>query len=501
MRHRLNSAPHSALVEHVSVPGIERDVSNSWPYMLQAHIAHVLMLRATRIVQHDVADVLLSGLLELTENGATTLDRDPNIEDVYFNVEQHLSRQLGANIAGWLQTGRSRNDHLACVARLWARQELVTAVEGACALRADILRLAERHASTVMTGYTHQQPSQPITFGHYLLGVEAGLERDTKRLMDAWPRVNSSPLGAGSMAGVSWPVDRGFLADLLGFDTILSNSVDAVATRDFALEVVSGLTSLALTLSRLATDLQQFVTWEFGGMQIADDVAAVSSVMPQKKNPVAFEHCKGAAAQVVGAWTAMAVAVKSTPYSHQRETSVESMRPFPEAVNQTRKSVSLMRASLEGLSVNEKALESAAATNFSTATDLADSLVRDTGLTFREAHGVVGACVRLTLQRGQTLSDLSEPELQQVTKELTGKEVIFPRDKLLTILNPVSSVATRSVMGGPARTSVNAQLEQAGKTLHHDGNWVESRKEHLRSVQDRLKTRALRRSLLEGEKQ
>lgn len=492
MRHRLSKGPHPALVEHVAAPGIDRDLTYVWRFMLQAHLAHALMLGKTGIVAPGVASALVDGLRDLVVRGSGALDRDASIEDVYFNVEKHLTNTLGADVAGQLQTGRSRNDHLACVARLWVRSELVRVAVDACLLREALLQLARQHVGTVMTGYTHQQPGQPITFGHYLLSVEAGLARDTQRLRDAWRRVNLSPLGSGSMAGVSWPVDRRLLAELLGFDGLLPNSVDAVASRDFALEAVGAMASLTLTVGRLATDLQQFVTWEFGGMQVSDAVAAVSSVMPQKKNPVAFEHCKGAAAQVIGAWTAMAVAVKSTPYSHQRETSVESMRPFAEAVAQTRKSLALMSASLEGLVVDAEVLKRNAAENFSTATDLADMLVRDAALSFREAHGVVGAAVRRAFESGRGIADLAGAELDGIAREVTGKSLAIDRDKVLAALDPVTSVAARSVPGGPALASVQSQIADASERLAEERVWVGSRISLLEAVADRLESTAAR---------
>lgn len=486
MRNRLKARPNAAVIRYVTAPGIERDLAYVWPYMVQAHMAHALMLKATGIAPTDVADALIGGIARLAENGPASLDADPEIEDVYFNVEAHLGRQLGSDTAGWLQTGRSRNDHIACVARLWVRHGLVTAVLEICKLRRELVSLATRHSDTVMTGYTHQQPGQPITLGHYLLGVEAGLARDTDRLRNAWPRVNLSPLGTGSMAGVSWPIDRELLAELLGFEGIAYNSVDAVASRDFALETVSAFVSVTLTLSRLAADLQQFATWEFGGIEVADDVAAVSSIMPQKKNPVTLEHCKGAAAQVVGAWSAMAFAIKSTPYSHQRETSVESMRPYPEALSQTRKAVALMRSTLEGLIVKTDVLKAGAAENFSVATDLADMITREAGVNFREAHGIVGAAVRGVLTGELGDGRLSAEVLQHAAKEVAGKDIGLSLERVAVALDPENSVRSRSVIGGPAPASMQKMLEQASSSLVDDESWAQFKEAIVNGVASNL---------------
>lgn len=486
MRSRLKAAPHRALIDHVSAPGLARDSLLLWPYMMQAHLAHALMLRESGIIPTAVADRLLVGLLDLRAAGPSVLDNDPGIEDMYFNVEKYLQDSLGADVAGWLQTGRSRNDHYACVARQWVRAEAIAVAAELCALRERIIHLAERHVDTVITGYTHQQPAQPITFAHYLLAIEVGLTRDLARIQSAWPRVNGSPLGAGSMAGVSWPIDREFLARLLSFDAPLTNSIDAVASRDFAQEVVSGFVLTTLTISRLAADLQQFATWEFGGFEVGDDVAAVSSVMPQKKNPVSLEHCKGACAQVIGAWTAMVVSVKSAPYSHQRETSVESMKAFAEAVLQTKKALALMDATLQSLSVRQDVLARNAAQNFCTATDLADLLVREGGLTFREAHGVVGTAVRQVLEAGDGPAGIDAAVLGAVSKELTGKRVALSDVRVREVLDPRGSVEARSVSGGPATTAVHEQIELAWKQLDEERDWWTRRTAEIASVDERL---------------
>jgi len=496
MRTRLATAPAAAVIDHVNRPAIERDTAHAWSFMTRAHLAHAVMLTRTGIVTPDTGRVLVTELARLASSDPATLAFDPGLEDVYFNIEQHVGERVGVDAAGWLQTGRSRNDHLAGVARMWTRSVALDVLTELNALRHELLTTARQHIGTVMTGYTHQQPGQPITFGYYLVAVATALARDAERIRDAWSRINSSPFGSGSMAGVSWPIDRTRIATLLGFEDITTNALDSVASRDPTFELTATLAILTTTISRVAADLQLFVSWEHGTMVVSDDVAAVSSIMPQKKNPVTLEHCKGAAAQVLGGFVAMMASAKSAPFSHQRETSSEAMRPFSEVTTQTIKAMSLMRSTISGLVVDIERLEANAAANFSTATDIADMLVRSYGIPFRKAHSLVGTAVREAIDHGVGVEWFESQAFADAVHEVAGGDKPDASARPRLAVDPRSSVEARAVAGGPARASLEDQLMEAGITLSGDQRWCDERRAALDEADHRLFTNA--RSIAEG---
>lgn len=488
MRERLSQPPSPILIEFVTGAAIHRDAELVWDHALRAHLAHARALSDVAQLPRGVADRLFSALEDLHTKGSSGLiEPTPEVEDLYHSVERTLTASVGADVSGWLQTGRSRNDHQACVARMWAREELLAVVAAANELRSVLVLMAQDHSETVMVGYTHQQPAQPITFGHYLAGIGHALARDVARLTDAWQRINLCPLGAGSMAGISWELDRARLAWTLAYDAPLGNSIDAVASRDAVHEVVAGFVALSLTISRFAADLQQFATWEFGLLEVDDAVAAVSSVMPQKKNPVTLEHCRGAAAQVIGAWVAMCTSVKGVPFSHHREASVESMRGFAEAALQTKKSLALIAVTITDIRVDRERMAEAARRNFSTMTDLADALVRHGSLSFRAAHSVVGAAVRETLASGQDSSQISPARIRALTLELTGVAVDLDDDVLSDASDPVVSIRARHAPGGPAPASMRVQVNNLTASIEADEFWWRARRSELDSIDDRLR--------------
>src|SRR4051794_34263293 len=317
---RLSTGLSDDLIHELMNPTLQRDFVLFFAPLMAINRAHVVMLVEQAILTTADGATILRGLDALeTDLTAETLREDL---DLYFNVERGLERGIGP-VAGRMHTARSRNDLQACYQRMAVRATLEGLISDVIALRETLLQLASEHVESVMPGYTHTQPAQPITFGHYLLSVHDAFERDEDRLRGAWRRTNRSPLGAGALATTGFPIDRERAAALLGFDGLIEGSIDSVASRDYILEALSACVGLASTASRMSADLIAWSGWEYRFVEIADGYASSSSIMPQKKNPLALEHTRAKLANVLGAYTAAATLTKGLPFTHSRDTGSE----------------------------------------------------------------------------------------------------------------------------------------------------------------------------------
>ncbi|MEW6226529.1 MAG: argininosuccinate lyase, partial [Bacillota bacterium] len=323
LRERLNSQPLKEVAELLFRPAIERDFRLGFGHMIRINKAHVVMLAETGILPGDVAAKILIALEALEERGLGVADLDPSVEDLHFNIERWLIERTGPEVGGRMHTGRSRNDLHATLDRMIAKDRLNELLDLLILLREQLLRLASENLATVMTGYTHLQPAQPITLGHYMCALASAFERDTRRLEAAYETINQCPLGAGALAGTGFPINRELTADLLGFDGIVENSLDAVASRDWVPELLAALSIMMTGISRLAMDLYLWYTDEFSYIDLDGSIAAVSSIMPQKKNPITLEHCKAKAAHVYGALIASLASLKNVPFGHSRDVAGE----------------------------------------------------------------------------------------------------------------------------------------------------------------------------------
>ncbi|WP_017231521.1 argininosuccinate lyase, partial [Pandoraea sp. B-6] len=353
--------------------------------------AHVVMLAEQGLIRPEHASALARGILAMEEQGPGAVPLDPSREDAYFNYEAHLMSLVGADIGGRLHTGRSRNDILATLDRLRGRAMLIELIDALLRVRTTALEQAERHAEVVMPGYTHLQPAQPMTYGFYLAGVAQALERDSRRLMDTLSHMNVSPLGAAAFAGTPFAIDRQRTAGLLGFDTYIDNALDAVGSRDFLLEGIADLSLLAVFWSRVAQDYFVWTTHEFGLIEFPDSVATTSSIMPQKKNPVVLEYLKGRTGQIVAALMAGSMAIKGTHFTHTGDANREGTLGFWDAARETLRCLTLLELVLRTARPVAARAGRLAAEDFSTATALADHMVRAHDLSFRAAHHLVGA--------------------------------------------------------------------------------------------------------------
>lgn len=484
MRERLSAPPAAEIVRYLYGPRIERQRRTFFQPMLVANRAHVVMLVRQGIVDPETAAALLQALQELEDVGPDGIQWNPLLEDMHYNIEAWLIDRIGAEVGGRLHTARSRVDLYATLARMQMRERLLAAATGLLGLREQMLDLASSQADTVMTGYTHNQPAQPITLGHYLSAIIAALERDNRRFGAAYTSTNQCPLGAGAVAGTSFPVDRELVAVLLGFEGVVANTIDAVASRDYVGDALYAVAMAGTVLSRFATDLYTWVSFEYGYLELSDAAAGTSSIMPQKKNPSALEHVRAKAAHVHAALLSAMACWKNTEYTHSREISQESVHHVEGSFSQLEAMYQLVACCLRDIKVNEGRMRQALDRNYAVATDFADALVQEGGLPFRVAHQVVGTTVReLAAQPGVALS--GEAVLGVLAKR--GLSVPLSAERLAELASPEVAVARRSHLGGPAPDEVRRMVAEQRECLAADYQTWEARRTRLIEAEERLR--------------
>ena len=416
---------------------------------VEASRAHAAMLGATGIVSDSDAQAIREGLQAvLAEIEAGDFPFSKALEDIHMNVENRLKERIGAP-AGRLHTARSRNDQVAVDFRLWVRDQCDAAEAALGALMAALVAQAEAGADHVMPGFTHLQTAQPVTFGHHMLAYVEMLARDRSRFRDARARMNESPLGAAALAGTSFPIDRHMTAAALGFDRPMANSLDAVSDRDFALEFLSAAAICAVHLSRFAEELVIWSSAQFRFVTLSDRFSTGSSIMPQKKNPDAAELIRAKPGRITGALVALLTIMKGLPLAYSKDMQEDKEQVF-DAADSLMLALAAMEGMVRDLAPRPEALRAAAASGFSTATDLADWLVRSLGLPFREAHHVTGALVREAETRGVDLPDLPLAAMQAAHPGITAE--------VFGVLGVDNSVASRTSYGGTAPDRVREQV-------------------------------------------
>jgi len=409
--------------------------------------AHCAMLAETGIISKPDADRIITGLdsiLKEIEEGRFTFKRE--LEDIHMNIESRLADLIGAT-AGRLHTARSRNDQVALDFKLYIRDTIDHLDDQLADLQLALVEKAEAHAATIMPGFTHLQTAQPVTFGHHCLAYVEMAARDRGRLADARKRLNESPLGSAALAGTSFPIDRNRTAKELGFDGPTRNSLDSVSDRDFVLETLSAAAIAATHLSRLAEEIVVWSTFGFNFIRLTDGFTTGSSIMPQKRNPDAAELVRAKSGRVIGALTSLLIVMKGLPLAYSKDMQEDKEAAF-DALDALSLSLAAMTGMVSTLTVNEEAMRAAASRGFSTATDLADWLVRALGLPFRQAHHVTGTLVAMAEKKGVDLDLLTLDEMQSVEPGIT--------EEIYSVLGVDNSVASRTSFGGTAPDNVRA---------------------------------------------
>ena len=415
---------------------------------IQGSLAHAQMLHQSGVLSAEDLSAIKIGMQEiLAEIAAGKIDWSVDLEDVHMNVEHLLTQKVG-DAGKRLHTGRSRNDQVATDIRLWLRDEIDSIVLLIKDLQSALVDLADKNAEVVMPGFTHMQVAQPVSFGHHMLAYVEMLGRDSERMLDCRHRVNRMPLGAAALAGTTFPIQREITAQLLGFEVICQNSLDAVSDRDFAIEFTAAASILMVHLSRLSEELIYWMSPRFGFIDIADRFCTGSSIMPQKKNPDVPELVRGKSARVVGHLMGLITLMKSQPLAYNKDNQ-EDKEPLFDTVDTLTDTLRIYAEMMRGVSVKPENMRAAVLQGFATATDLADYLVKK-GLPFRDSHEVVARAVRLAEEQQRELSELPLDILQSFSGLI--------EEDVYQVLSPEGSLHARNHIGGTAPAQVRAQV-------------------------------------------
>ena len=415
---------------------------------IQGSLAHARMLQQSGVLSEDDVVAIQQGMQEILEEITKgTLEWSLDLEDVHMNIERRLTDKIG-DAGKRLHTGRSRNDQVATDIRLWLRDEISTIQDLIRDLQAALVDLAEQHAEVVMPGFTHLQVAQPVSFGHHMLAYVEMLGRDHERMVDCRKRVNRMPLGSAALAGTTYPIQREITAELLGFEQICQNSLDAVSDRDFALEFTAAASLVMVHLSRLSEELILWMSPRFGFIDIADRFCTGSSIMPQKKNPDVPELVRGKSGRVIGHLTGLMMLMKSQPLAYNKDNQ-EDKEPLFDTVDTLIDTLRIYADMMRGVTVKPDNMRAAVMQGFATATDLADYLVKK-GMPFRDSHEVVAQAVRYADEQGVDLSELPLAVLQGFSDLVA--------DDVYQVLTPEGSLNARNHLGGTAPEQVRYQV-------------------------------------------
>jgi len=423
---------------------------------IQGSIAHATMLAGVGVLSDKERDTIIAGLRSIqTEIEAGQFDWRVDLEDVHMNIEARLTAQIG--ITGKkLHTGRSRNDQVATDIRLWLREEIDVILVELQRLQTGLLDQAERHAHVIMPGFTHLQTAQPVTFGHHLMAWFEMLSRDRERLLDCRKRVNRMPLGSAALAGTTYPIDRSVTCKLLGFDAVSGNSLDGVSDRDFAIEFCAAASLAMMHMSRFSEELVLWTSAQFNFIELPDRFCTGSSIMPQKKNPDVPELVRGKTGRVYGQLMSLLTLMKSQPLAYNKDNQ-EDKEPLFDAVDTLRDCLRAFADMIPAIQPKVAVMREAALRGFSTATDLADYLVRR-GLPFRDCHEIVGHAVKYGLESGKDLAEMSLEELRQFSDQI--------EQEVFEVLTLEGSVNARDHIGGTAPAQVLVAVQRGRELLN-----------------------------------
>jgi len=427
-----------------------------WRDDIAASKAHAAMLRDQKIISEADAAAILEGLDQI----AAEYERDGvpervELEDIHMTVEHRLGELIGP-AAGRLHTARSRNDQVATDFKLWTRVACLAAYNAVVALQRALVQRADEHVESVMPGFTHLQIAQPVTLGHHLMAYFEMLRRDASRFTDALSRMDECPLGSAALAGTGFPIDRNATASTLGFERPTANSLDSVSDRDFALDYLSAAAQCALHLSRLAEELIIWASPQFGFVKLSDQFSTGSSIMPQKRNPDAAELVRGHSGRIIGCLTSLMVTMKGLPLAYSKDMQ-DDKEPVFEAYDLLMLSLEAMTGMIGTITFVPERMRASAEQGFSTATDLADWLVREADVPFREAHHITGRAVKLAEKRGCKLDELTIEDLKTIDERID--------DRVFEVLSVDASVRSRTSYGGTAPERVREQIAKAKADL------------------------------------
>ena len=457
--------------------------------LMAIHYAHLVMLTERGIVSRQEASTIRAGLDSISMEQVRAVTFDGTYEDLFFYVEHLIVAASGDEAAGRLHTARSRNDIDMTMYRMQLREMLLVLVEGTVRLRRVLLDLAESHRDVVFAAHTHTQPAQPTTIAHYLLAAIEQLERDGVRLRAAYATTNQNPLGACAITGTGFPIDRQRTAQLLGFDSPTGNTYGSIATIDYLLESVSAAAVMLAGLGRVVQDLLLWCTAEFGYLRLSDGFVQRSSIMPQKRNPVALEHARAIGSKALGQTSAIILSVHNTPFGDVVDTE-DDLQPLGVAMfKDAARAVRLVAAAMTGAVFDRARLAARAELGWITVTELADTLAREHGVPFKTSHAIASRFVG-EAARDQTASRAAL--LSRIATDVLGRSIDLGDDRLAEILSPGHFVEVRRTPGGPAPEETARAIEASRKVLGSDEGWVKDTVERLRTAEESLKEAAAR---------
>ena len=451
--------------------------------LVAVHYAHLVMLAGQDIISRDDARRIRGALDALDIADVRRAAYDGACEDLFFYVDRLVSAKVGPDVAGRLHTARSRNDIDMTMYRMVLREHLLRVFEATLALRRSLAGIAAHHRETIFPAHTHTQPAQPTTLAHYLLAVIEERERDVPRLTAAYARTNRNPLGACAITGTGFPIDRNRTSELLGFDAPTGNTYGSIATVDYLLESTGAATVTLVGVGRFVQDLLLWCTHEVGYLRLPDDLVQVSSIMPQKRNPVALEHARSLLSKAFGQTTAITAAVHNTPFGDIVDTEDDLQPLVAAAFKDAVRGISLVAVALAGAEFNVKRMAERAREGWVTLTELADTLARDHGLSFKVAHGIASRLAREGhADRPASLAGI----VARTSKELTGREIRLTDVELERLLSPEHFIAVRRAPGGPAPEATADALEISGARLSADEASVEKLRDSLAEAKKKL---------------
>lgn len=480
------SFPHPVYEKVVLLPFFEDALTYYHEPMLQANKAHTVMLYESKIISKDNAQALLTALKHIETVDKSDLQLQSGVEDLFFVIERRIIDMIGAEHGGNIQLGRSRNDLGYALTRLAIRPLQLATLQGLISLRESVLKFARQHLNTLMPGYTHTQPAQPTTMAHYMAGILSFLERDTKRVQFAYEVNNQSPLGAAALTGTGFPVDRQLSADLLGFNGVMPSTYDSIAASDNLTDVANSLNSLGVNLSRFTHDMLFWATQESGAIRLDDSFIQISSIMPQKRNPVVLEHIRARISRMMAQSQGIITQSHSIPYGDTQDIEDEI---FPMVFGSLETSVDILTlysAVMDTLHVNVGHLRQRAIAGFTTVTELADTLVRKANLPFRQAHSIVSGMVTHALTHQLAPTDLTTDLVTQIAQEKLGREVHLSAEDFQDALDPLAFVNKRNGYGGSSPTSTKSILDEMEESLEADKADLAQRHQRIQKADEQL---------------
>jgi argininosuccinate lyase len=455
--------------------------------LMAIHYAHLVMLAGQRIVSSEDAHAIREALDRIPLDAIQAARFDGSCEDLFFYVEREIAAGCPADVAARLHTARSRNDIDMTMYRMQQRGLILTTVDGTLALRRALLPLAERNREAVFAAHTHTQPAQASTMAHYLLAVIEQLERDMVRLKAAYASTNRNPLGACAITGTGFPIDRDRTTALLGFDAATGNTYGSIATVDYLLESVSATAVLLTGLGRVIQDLLLWCTVEFGYLRLADGFVQGSSIMPQKRNPVALEHARAIASKAVGQAAGIMLAVHNTPFGDIVDTEDDLQPLVTQMFKDAARALLLVAAAMGSAEFDVEAMAARAAQNWITITELADTLAREHALSFKAGHDIAGRFVAGARARPSTPAATL---LREASRNVTGTEIVYSEARLAELLSPRHFVEVRKTHGGPAPSETRRALSVSEAMLAADDEWAAAARQRLASADAALRAAA-----------